>query len=187
MWCSALVVLAMVVWSWDMSCVHTAHVPAPHAVVHGLALLMMGIMMCETCWDRCWIINIRLVASCWFLSLHPTFMTHGHKSLKESSRFTHDNVPNGEQFMAVQRTVVLLSTGSSSPKSIFFFKMSVVFIIWHSITAQKFEFSDSLYAAQYPWNKKLWRILDKCYLHAMQSSLVDGQQVPLKCWYLSIN
>jgi len=28
------------------------------------------------------IINIRLVASCWFLSLHPTFMMHGHKSLK---------------------------------------------------------------------------------------------------------
>jgi len=29
------------------------------------------------------IINIRLVASCWFLSLHPTFMMHGHKSLKK--------------------------------------------------------------------------------------------------------
>ena len=27
-------------------------------------------------------INIRLVASCWFLSLHPTFMMQGHKSLK---------------------------------------------------------------------------------------------------------
>jgi len=30
---------------------------------------MMSIIMSETCWDRCWIINIRLVASCWFLSL----------------------------------------------------------------------------------------------------------------------
>ena len=29
------------------------------------------------------IINIRLVASCWFLSLHPTFMMHGHKNLKK--------------------------------------------------------------------------------------------------------
>jgi len=28
------------------------------------------------------IINIRLVAYCWFLCLHPTFMMHGHKSLK---------------------------------------------------------------------------------------------------------
>jgi len=43
---------------------HTAHDAAPHnhsqhnqcrtpyAVVHGLVLLMMGIMMAETCWDR---------------------------------------------------------------------------------------------------------------------------------------
>ena len=28
-------------------------------------------MMPETCWDKSLIINIRLVASCWFLSLHP--------------------------------------------------------------------------------------------------------------------
>jgi len=28
------------------------------------------------------IINIRLVASCWFLPLHPVFMMHGHKNLK---------------------------------------------------------------------------------------------------------
>ena len=74
--------------------VHTARVPAPHnhshhnqcrtpyAAVHTLVLLMMGIMMPKTCWDRSLIINIRLVASCWFLSLHPTFMMHGHKSLK---------------------------------------------------------------------------------------------------------
>ena len=43
---------------------------------------MMGIMMPETCSDKSLIINIRLVASCRFLSLHPTFMMHGHKSLK---------------------------------------------------------------------------------------------------------
>jgi len=71
-WCSALVVLAVVVWSWVISCVHcvkvtvrltvhTAYDPAPHyhsqhnqcrtpyAVIHGLILLMMGIMMPETC------------------------------------------------------------------------------------------------------------------------------------------
>ena len=34
-------------------------------------LLMMGIMTPESCWDKSLIINIRLVASCWFLSLHP--------------------------------------------------------------------------------------------------------------------
>ena len=33
------------------------------------------------------IINKRLVASCWFLSLQPTFMMHGHKSLKKCSRY----------------------------------------------------------------------------------------------------
>jgi hypothetical protein len=36
-----------------------------------LVLLVMCIMMPETCWDKSLIINIRLVASCWFLSLHP--------------------------------------------------------------------------------------------------------------------
>ena len=66
--------------------VHTARVPAPHshshhyqcrtpyAAVHTLILLMMGIMMPETCWDKSLIINNRLVASCWFLSLYPTLM-----------------------------------------------------------------------------------------------------------------
>jgi hypothetical protein len=74
--------------------VHTDRVPAPHnhshhiqcrtpyAAVHTLVLLMMSIMMPETCWDKSLIINIRLVTSCWFLSLRPTFTMHGHKSLK---------------------------------------------------------------------------------------------------------
>ena len=74
--------------------VHAARVPAPHnhshdnqcrttyAAVHTLVLLMMGIMMPETCWDKSLIINNRLVVSCWSLSLHPTFMLHGHKSQK---------------------------------------------------------------------------------------------------------
>ena len=65
--------------------VHTAYDPAPHnhsqhnqcrtpyAVIHGLDLLMMGIMMPETCWDRGLIINIGLVEWCWFISVHPTF------------------------------------------------------------------------------------------------------------------
>ena len=45
----------------------------PYAVVHSLVLLTMGTMMPETCWDRSLIINIWLVASCWFLSLHTTW------------------------------------------------------------------------------------------------------------------
>ena len=63
------------------STVHTVRVPAPHnhshhnqcrtpyATVHTPVLLMLGIMMHETCWDKSLIINIKLVASCWFLSL----------------------------------------------------------------------------------------------------------------------
>jgi len=77
--------------------VHTAYDPAshnhsqhnqcrtPYAVIHGLVLLMMGIMMPETCLDRSLIINIGLVASCWFLCLHPTFMMRGHKNLKHKN------------------------------------------------------------------------------------------------------
>ena len=78
--------------------VHTACVPVPHnhshhnqcrtpyAAVHTLVLLMMGIMMPETCWNKSLIINIRLVESCWFLSIYPMFMIHGHKSLKFARR-----------------------------------------------------------------------------------------------------
>ena len=63
---------------------HTARFPAPHnhshhnqcrtpyAAVHIIFLLMMGVMMPETCWDIL-IINIRLVTSCWSLSLHPKY------------------------------------------------------------------------------------------------------------------
>ena len=57
------------------------------AAVRTLVLLMMGIMMPETCWDKSLIINIRLVASCWFLSLNPAFMMHGHRSLKRSKMY----------------------------------------------------------------------------------------------------
>jgi len=53
LWCSALLVMAVVVWSWDVSCVHSAHSLRPsstqYVAVHTLVLLMMGIMMPETC------------------------------------------------------------------------------------------------------------------------------------------
>ena len=79
----------------NLHTVHTARGPTPHnhsqhnqcrtpyVVIHSLVLLKMGIMMPETCWDRSLVIKTRLVASCWFLSLHPTFMMHGHKSPKK--------------------------------------------------------------------------------------------------------
>jgi len=68
----------------NLQTVHKVH-PAPHnysqhkqcrtpyAVIHGLVLLMTGIMMPETCWDTSLILNIGLVASCWFIFLHPVF------------------------------------------------------------------------------------------------------------------
>ena len=65
----------------------------PYVVVHSLVLLMMCIMMPETCWDRSLIINIRLVASCWLLSLHTMFVMHGHKSLKAFD-YLHPEIGN---------------------------------------------------------------------------------------------
>ena len=54
---------------------HAPQCSTPYAAVHTLVLLMIGIMIPETCWDKSMIINIRLVASCWFLSLHPMFLS----------------------------------------------------------------------------------------------------------------
>jgi len=135
-WCSALVVLAVIVWNRIVSCVHCVHVtfrlrhtvhtaydPAPHnhsqhnqcrtpyAVIHGLVLLMMGIMMPETCWDRSLIRGIGLVASYWFISLHHTF--HDARSQEPKTHFVFnkgfrksyrlwDNV--GKYFIAGQAT-----------------------------------------------------------------------------------
>jgi len=74
----------------DFHTVHADHDAAPqdhsqpqpthpgrtsHAVGHGLILLTMGMMMPETCWDRSLIINIELVASCWFLYLRLNPLT----------------------------------------------------------------------------------------------------------------
>jgi len=44
----------------------------PHAVGHGLILLMMGIMMPETCWDRSSIINNEISCILLVLSLRLT-------------------------------------------------------------------------------------------------------------------
>ena len=60
-------------WLWlcGAGTCHHNQCRTPYAAVHTLVPLMMGIMMPETCWDKSLIINIRLVASCWFLCLHP--------------------------------------------------------------------------------------------------------------------
>ena len=57
----------------------------PHTVIHGLVLLVMGILMPETCWCRNLIINIRLVASCWF-SL-PSPYVHDARSQEPKTAF----------------------------------------------------------------------------------------------------
>jgi len=101
-WCSALLVLAVVLSNCVVSrvlCVHTAHDAAPqpqptqpgrtpHAVGHGFILLMMGIMMPDTCWDRSLLINIELVASCWF-SLHLIYFVNFSTFLSEGMRMSY--------------------------------------------------------------------------------------------------
>jgi len=78
--------------------VHTAHDAAPqdhsqpqpthpgrtlHAVRHGPILLMMGIMMPETCWDRKFDNKRRISCILLVPSLHLIFTMHGHKNLKK--------------------------------------------------------------------------------------------------------
>jgi len=78
--------------------VHTAHDAAPqdhsqpthpgrtpHAVGHGLILLMMGIMIPETCWDRKFDNKHRISCILLVLSLHLIFTMHGRKNLQLSS------------------------------------------------------------------------------------------------------
>jgi len=80
--CSAWVCrlwLVVVLWSCVVSCVHcvdhsqpqpTHPSRTPHAVGHGLVLLMMGIMMPETCWDRMFDNKHRISCILLVLSLH---------------------------------------------------------------------------------------------------------------------
>ena len=65
-------VLHWLCWLWLCAAGSYNQCRTPYAVIHGLVLLMMDIMMPETCWDRSLIINIGLIASCWFISLHPS-------------------------------------------------------------------------------------------------------------------
>ena len=141
----------------------TARVPAPHnhshhnqcrapyAAVHTLVLLMMGIMMPETCWDKSLIINIRLIASCWFLSLHPTFMMHGHTSLKPTWQYFASwtciwnppniilsNTPQSAENMRIYKMQMLptvLSTQLLAPYQTFSSAMNIYFLKWEKLRA----------------------------------------------------
>jgi len=87
----------------ELCAVHTARISAPHnhshhnqcrtpyAAVHTLFLPMMGIMMPETCWDESLIINIGLVASCWFLSLQTTQISNSMKIRPVGAELFHAN------------------------------------------------------------------------------------------------
>jgi hypothetical protein len=93
-----LVMLVVVVWSWDASCAHCVKAPTqlasqlhttttsitgqtPHAVLNSLVLvlLMMGIMMPETCWDWISVNKLSLlVTSCWFYLSYSESRALGH-------------------------------------------------------------------------------------------------------------
>ena len=81
--------LAVVLWSCVVSSRRSHSQPqpthpgrTPHAVGHGLILLMMGIMMPETCWDRKFDNKHRIICILLVPSLHLMFTMHGHKILK---------------------------------------------------------------------------------------------------------
>jgi hypothetical protein len=73
--------------------VHTVSSPAPldfkrqyqcwtlYAVIHYIVLLMMGILMPESCWPKKHRINVICVASSWFITW-ANFMMHGHVNVK---------------------------------------------------------------------------------------------------------
>jgi len=63
---------------------HSLHTQCrtPHAVGHGLILLMMGIMMPETCWDRKFDNKYRINCILLVPFLHLMFAMLGHKKLK---------------------------------------------------------------------------------------------------------
>ena len=113
--------------------VHTARVPAPHshshhyqcrtpyAAVHTIVLMMMGIMMPETCWDSL-IINIRFVASCWFLSLHPKSKKNSSQTVRSKEVGTHRLSRNVGNSLIIN---VCVNHRSSNISTYVFFLLSV--------------------------------------------------------------
>jgi hypothetical protein len=78
-------------------CVHTQPTHpgrTPHAVGHGLILLMMDIMMAETCWDRKFDNKHRISRILLVPSLHLTFTMPGHKKPKtDKDNLIYKGVP----------------------------------------------------------------------------------------------
>ena len=66
--------------------------------------------------DKSLIINIRLVASCWSLSLHPTFMMHGHKSLKKC--FAYKSQINIPSYSIDQASTSIVTANKLAPEQI---------------------------------------------------------------------
>jgi len=92
----------------QLTCITAYGAEIPYAVIHGLVHLMMGIMMPETCWDRSLIINIGLVASCWFISFHPTFhdaRSQGPKITNSVKSLTCDNNSFSLQLIKLLRKI----------------------------------------------------------------------------------
>jgi len=69
-------------YSFHILCFHLLRGRTLHAVGHGLILLMMGIMVPKTCWDRKFYNRHRISCILLVLSLHLMFTMHGHKNLK---------------------------------------------------------------------------------------------------------
>ena len=69
-----------------------------YAAVHTLVPLMMGIMMPETCWDKSLMINIRLVASCWSLSLSSPYSNY--MILFQCADYKIEKCPYARQMMS---------------------------------------------------------------------------------------
>ena len=109
----------------NLHTLHTAYNPAPHnhsqhnqcrkpyAVIHGLVLLMIGIMMPETCWDRGLVINIGLVASGWFISLHRMF--HDARSQEPKNLIMEWWQVSLQLFRSAQTDVIIVDGAKLSP------------------------------------------------------------------------
>ena len=72
----------------------------------GLILLMMGIMMPKTCWDRKFDNKHRISCILLVLSLHLVFTMHGHKNLKPTEHVSADGILHSELLTIWTSTMV---------------------------------------------------------------------------------
>jgi len=119
-------------------CFHLLTGRTPHAVGHGLILLMMGIMMPETCWDRKFDNKHRISCILLVPSLHLMFTMHGHKNLKLWNMFVVAFEPPGELVTSFSFELLFLLAISSSVLI-----RSICFWCFSSRSATAFSFSFS--------------------------------------------